>query len=326
MDRRRPRVHLLGKGVLRFHAVYWPAILASAGLPLPTDILVHDYLTVEGRKISKSGRHAIDPVELAREYGTDALRWWLLREVPRIGDVDFTRERLVARANDELANGIGNLVNRVVAMVWKYRDGRVPAPPDGPDSSSPGSRELADAIRRAPAGIDAALSGGDFRTATSAVWSIAVAANRYVSQARPWQLASAARDGDEQAGLQLDAILALLANACQELARQLEPFLPDAAARIASAGHSGWRPAAAARSPSSPGSEPYVRFATSRTRAFRRAGRECRYDRPARRCGDHARRIGRRGVRHAVRRIRHGAVVPAFHPGPAGLRPPSRRG
>ncbi len=228
-------MHLLGKGVLRFHAIYWPAILASAGLPLPTDILVHDYLTVEGSKISKSGPGTVDPVEVAREYGTDALRWWLLREVPRTGDVDFTRERLIGRANDELAHGIGNLVNRVVALVWKYRDGRVPARPGGLDllDRAPGSRELADAIRRAHADIDAALSGGDFRTASSSVWSIAVAANRFVSQARPWQLAGAARDGAEQAGLQLDAILALLANACQELAGQLEPFLPDAAGRIA---------------------------------------------------------------------------------------------
>ncbi len=222
------QVHVLGKGVLRFHAVYWPAILASAGLPLPTDILVHDYLTVEGRKISKSGPGAVDPVEVAREYGTDALRWWFLRDVPRTGDVDFTRERLIARANDELAHGIGNLVNRVVALVWKYRDGRVPAPHDG----APGSGELADAIHAAPAGVDAALSAGDFRAATSAVWSIAVAANRYVSQTRPWQLAGTARAGDERAGRQLDEILALLVSACQVLARQLEPFLPDAASRI----------------------------------------------------------------------------------------------
>ncbi len=99
------RIHVLGKGVLRFHAVYWPAILASAGLPLPTDILVHDYLTVEGRKISKSGGTTVDPAALAADYGTDAVRWWLLRDVPRIGDADFTRERLVSRGNDELVNG-----------------------------------------------------------------------------------------------------------------------------------------------------------------------------------------------------------------------------
>jgi len=107
-------VHLVGKGVLRFHAVYWPAILLSAGEPLPTDILVHDYLTIGGNKISKSGGVAAaggvaapdetaDPVVLVDRYGTDAVRWWLLREVPRVGDADFTAARLVARANADLA-------------------------------------------------------------------------------------------------------------------------------------------------------------------------------------------------------------------------------
>jgi methionyl-tRNA synthetase len=223
------RIHLLGKGVLRFHAVYWPAILASAGLPPPTDILVHDYLTVEGRKISKSGGTTIDPAALAAEYGTDAVRWWLLRDVPRIGDVDFTRDRLVARANDELANGIGNLVNRVAAMIGKYRDGVVPELL----ATAPGAAALADASRRAPALVDAALEVGDFRQATAAVWAVAAAANRYVSQAGPWRLAGAERDGDRQAGRELDAVLALLAGTCCDLAAQLEPFLPDTAAKIA---------------------------------------------------------------------------------------------
>src|SRR5262249_23311254 len=154
--------HLLGKGVLRFHAVYWPAMLASAGLPLPTDIIVHDYLTVDGRKISKSGGASVDPAALACEYGTDAIRWWLLRDVPRIRDADFTRERLVHRANDELAHGIGNLVNRVVAMVGKYRDGVVPADREDAPAS------LGRACRRAPASVDAALAVGDFRQATAA--------------------------------------------------------------------------------------------------------------------------------------------------------------
>ncbi|HEX6933337.1 MAG TPA: class I tRNA ligase family protein, partial [Streptosporangiaceae bacterium] len=223
------RVHLLGKGVLRFHAVYWPAILASAGLPLPTDILVHDYLTVDGRKISKSAGGAVAPAELARAYGTDALRWWLLRDVPRTGDVDFTTQRLIARANDELAHGIGNLVNRVISLVRKYRDGVVPEAAGPP----PGSGELVDASGRALAETDAALAVGDFRSATSAVWSIAVAANRFISQSRPWLLARAEAAGDEQASRQLDAALALLVRSCRELACQLEPFLPDAAARIA---------------------------------------------------------------------------------------------
>src|SRR5262249_42682012 len=225
------RIHLLGKGVLRFHAVYWPAILASAGLPLPTDILVHDYLTVEGAKISKSGGGAVDPVALTDEYGTDALRWWLLRDVPRIGDVDFTREGLIARANDELAHGIGNLVNRVVSLVARYRDGVVPelVAREVP----PGSQELVAAITRAPAETAAALDVGDFRRASAAVWSIAVAANRYISQSKPWLLARASGQHAAQAGRQLDEVLALLVQGCQELADQLAPFLPDASDRIA---------------------------------------------------------------------------------------------
>jgi methionyl-tRNA synthetase len=221
------RVHLLGKGVLRFHAVYWPAMLASAGLPLPTDIIVHDYLTVDGRKISKSDGAPVDPAALAGEYGTDAIRWWLLRDVPRIGDADFTRDRLVHRADDELAHGFGNLVNRVVAMIGRYRDGVVP------EDRGQAAISLGLAGRRAPASIDSALAVGDFRQATAAVWAIAAEANRYISQARPWLLAQAERDGDQEAGRRLDAVLAALIGTCRQLADELEPFLPDAAARIA---------------------------------------------------------------------------------------------
>jgi methionyl-tRNA synthetase len=122
------RVHLLGKGVVRFHAVYWPAILLSAGLPLPTDLLVHDYLMIDGQKISKSSGGGADPVALVDRFGTDAVRWWLLREVPRVGDTDVTVARLVERANADLAGGFGNVVNRVVTMVHRYRYGRVPPP------------------------------------------------------------------------------------------------------------------------------------------------------------------------------------------------------
>ena len=157
------------------------------------------------------------------------MRWWLLREVPRVGDADFTEDRLVARANDDLANGLGNLVHRVVTLVRKYRDGAVPELLDVP----PGSAELTDASSRCLAAADAALAVGDFRAATSAVWAIAVAANRFISQTRPWLLARAESAGEETASRQLDAVLALLVRCCRELAVQLEPFLPDAAARIA---------------------------------------------------------------------------------------------
>jgi len=226
------RVQLLGKGVLRFHAVYWPAMLLASGQPLPTAIFVHDYLTAGGRKISKSaaGADLLEPAALAAEYGTDAVRWWLLREVPRVGDADFTIERLIARADDELANGLGNLVNRVVAMIHRYRDGRIPAPAPVP----PGGEDLDAAIRLAGDRAGAALAGFDFRRATAAVWAIADEANRFINRARPWDLARAdgGADGGVDGGARLDAVLYLLERACSAAGRELVPFLPDAAARI----------------------------------------------------------------------------------------------
>jgi methionyl-tRNA synthetase len=211
------RVHLVGKGVLRFHAVYWPAILLSAGLPLPAEIVVHDYLTVDGRKIGKSAGGAASPVALVDRYGVDALRWWLLREVPRVGDVDFTEARLVARADEELANGLGNLVNRVVALVHRYRSGVVPV--CAPVSEAAALVAACDGVRVA---VDAALAGYDFRAATSAVWSVVVAANRYVERARPWELS----------GVDFDACLGVLVWACRVVAGELAVFLPGLAARV----------------------------------------------------------------------------------------------
>jgi methionyl-tRNA synthetase len=237
------RVHLLGKGVLRFHAVYWPAMLLSSGQPLPTDIVVHDYLTAGGRKISKSSGSGADPVALAAEYGADAVRWWLLREVPRVGDADFTIERMISRADDELANGLGNLVNRVVAMIGKYRGGRVP----GPQPVAAGGEDLAAAIRHADTRIGTALEDFDFRPATAAIWVIADEANRFINRVRPWDLARAEL-AQAEAPRQLDAVLRLLFEACSALGRKLAPFLPDAAARITgqcTPGGDGRLPAAA---------------------------------------------------------------------------------
>jgi methionyl-tRNA synthetase len=222
------RVHLIGKGILRFHAVYWPAMLASAGVPPPTHIFVHDYLTVAGRKLSKSNGSVVDPVALVERFGTDAVRWWLLRDVPRVGDADFTVERLVARANEDLANGFGNLVNRVVTMVHRYRGGQAP---EAARQTPAGTARLVAACRQAPGQVADALAEADFRRATGAVWAIVEEANRAIEGVRPWTLATAApptRDGER-----LDATLAVLLDACRVLAGQLAPFLPDAAARIA---------------------------------------------------------------------------------------------
>ncbi|HKE66584.1 MAG TPA: methionine--tRNA ligase [Micromonosporaceae bacterium] len=224
------RVHLIGKGVLRFHAVYWPALLLSAGLPLPTHIRVHDYLTVGRRKISKSDGTGIDPVALVDAYGVDAVRWWLLRDVPRVGDADFTVERLEARAAEDLAGGIGNVVNRVATMVHRFRDG---VPPRLAGGAPDDTKELVAACDRAPATIDAALADGDYRVATAAILEVVTAANRCIESTAPWSLAKAAAAGDADAALRLDALLAVLVHACRVVATELAPLLPDAAARIA---------------------------------------------------------------------------------------------
>ena len=208
------RVHVIGKGILRFHAVYWLALLLSAGQPLPTAVFVHEYLTVDGAKLSKTAGNAVSPYDLVERYGSDALRWWLLRDVAGLGDTDFTERRLLTRYHQDLANGLGNLVNRTVSLVHKYRHGTVPV-----------GRGLTDLCAGLPADIDRALTVFDFRAATDAIWSIVAAANRLVEAERPWELAK--RDGER-----LDAVLTTLVEACRRVALELSPFLPDGAARI----------------------------------------------------------------------------------------------
>jgi methionyl-tRNA synthetase len=221
------RVHVIGKGILRFHAVYWPAMLLSAGLTLPTEILVHEYLTADGQKISKSAGNAADPADIAAAYGTDGLRWWLLRDVARAGDTDYTAARLVERANQDLANTVGNLVNRTVSMVHRYRGGIIPmVARDNPEALA-----LRTAQANAATAIDDALRRFDFRAALEAVMEVADEGNRYVEAVAPWTLAKAERDPEVSRDA-LDAALAELVAACRELAEHLIPFVPGFAARI----------------------------------------------------------------------------------------------
>ena len=225
------RVHVIGKGIVRFHAVYWLALLLSARLPLPTAVFVHDYLTVDRAKLSKSAGNAVDPADLAARYGADALRWWLLREVPRLGDTDFTVERLIHRANGDLSNGLGNLVNRTLTLVHKHRAGQVPPAPAPFASEADG---LATACATLAGRIDQALDNFDFRAATDALYSVVHEGNRRVEATRPWELARAERTGARSATTKLDTVLAGLIHACRLLAVELEPFLPAGAQRLRS--------------------------------------------------------------------------------------------
>jgi methionyl-tRNA synthetase len=228
-DRSDERLHVIGKGIIRFHAVYWPAILLSAGEQLPTTIFVHDYLTFERQKLSKSHGTSVDPAVLAARFGTDALRWWLVRDVPRSGDADFREELLAVRAN-ELADGLGNLVSRTIALVRRFRPDGLPAT-EPPDEAA----ALVAALAEAPHRVDEALGRFDFRAAAQAPWDAVVDANRFVTATRPWELADAERRGDSTVSSRVDASLGVLLDACRTIARELSPFLPDATVRIGQA-------------------------------------------------------------------------------------------
>jgi methionyl-tRNA synthetase len=207
------RRHVIGKGILRFHAVIWPAILLSAGVPLPDEILVHDYVTAGGRKIGKSLGNAIDPGDLVDRYGADALRWWFAREVPRVGEVDFSEARLITTVDRDLAHGIGNLVQRVVGLA-----ARVDVPPATPAADA---GPLLDAAAAVPDEVTRSLALLDLRRATDAILGLVAETNRYIERSAPWKLTSA------EARPFVTAALRATRCAIDELA----PFVPDLADR-----------------------------------------------------------------------------------------------
>jgi methionyl-tRNA synthetase len=220
------RVHVVGKGVTRFHAVYWPAMLLSAGLPLPTEIVVHGYITVGGAKLSKSLGNAVDPAELVERFGASAVRYFLLAEFSPFIDGDFTEERLISRYNADLANGLGNLLSRATSMTVRYRDGVVPAP--GPLGGP--ERSLADQLAATEHASVTAMRGYDHREALARIWDLVRRTNAYVDERAPWHLAKA---GDAASQATLDTTLHHLVGAVRQLGRLLHPFLPHAGETIA---------------------------------------------------------------------------------------------
>ena len=177
-------VHIIGKDIVRFHTVYWPAFLMSAGLPLPSRVFGHGFVLNKGVKMSKSLGNVTDPIELAERFGVDSLRYFLLREVAFGSDGSYSAEAIVTRCNADLANDLGNLAQRTLSMIAKNCDGRVPEP----DAKSEADRALAALLAAIPAKAAAAMDEFAIHQALEAIWRGAGEANLYISEQQPWSL------------------------------------------------------------------------------------------------------------------------------------------
>jgi len=226
------RLHLLGKDIIRFHCLYWPAILRAAGMPGPTREFAQGFITKDGRKLSKTTGNVIDPIALVERLGPDAARYFLLREAPYGADWDFTDSAFVARYNADLANDLGNLVSRALTMVARYCEGKVPARPQ-PRATGPAGdyTEVFAASVCAPNGLAASVlkryEDIDFSGALTEIWGWVSHFNQAIVQMEPWSLAKeAARRGE------LEAFLYRLLESVRLVAVLASPVMPRAAARI----------------------------------------------------------------------------------------------
>ncbi len=208
-------VHIIGKDILRFHAIYWPAFLMAAGFELPKRVFAHGWWTVEGRKMSKSLRNVVDPNRLIDMYGADAVRYFLLREVPFGLDGDFSHKALIHRINGDLANDLGNLLYRVLTMTIKYAGGKVPAPTENRDT------ELEELAKRVLERVDEYLNRQAFNRALEAIWELIRAANKYVDVKAPWTL------NKEDKKEELGNVLYNLLEPLRLVGVMLYPFMPS---------------------------------------------------------------------------------------------------
>lgn len=215
--------HVIGKDVTRFHCLYWPAMLMSAGLPLPAQIAVHGFTTLEGKKISKSRGNVVSPVALVDEFGVDAVRYYALRGLAFGADGDFNRAGLIQRYNDELAKDLGNLLSRVTSMITRYRQGVVPAP----DVCGVLECDVQRVAREARQEAEKALENWEIGRALESIWCLVRRTNQYLEQSEPWQLV---RQAEQRA--HLDTVLYTSAEALRLLAVYLAPFIPTASASM----------------------------------------------------------------------------------------------
>jgi methionyl-tRNA synthetase len=210
-------LHVIGKDILKFHAVYWPIMLKAMGLALPKQILVHGWWQKDGVKMSKSTGNVVDPMAVIDEWGLDAFRFYVVRELDIGPDGNWTDAGFAARYSAELANGLGNLINRSLAMLKRYRNGVVPARND----------ELAAEAEKFVAETRAALEQNRLQAALQSIWALITRANQYVDQTAPFKLAK-----DPAQSARLDEVLYNLAETCRVLAVLLCPFLPGTATKI----------------------------------------------------------------------------------------------